>query len=281
MNPVIPCLLLLFGATACTSYSRPYTTPAAGDVLSAVSARNIDGLRARGKVDTFTSKGRLKVNVFLLADRLGRLRFDAVTPPPMNATVLLVTSDGAQFIANDRDHNLYYVGPTQACAVAQVLGVRLSPAELFSLLVGENPWPTSGAGAKVAWDETCGCEVVTAVEGARTVKLWVLGHKGRAHWRLEKAEVTTPGSRVKVEYRGWKKVDGKMVPTRMRITQKGVSGDAVFHWSRMELDPETEADAFTQVPPVDATIRRVHDCDAPMVKLQQPVPHVPQEDDGK
>lgn len=280
MKTVILCLLLL-AASACTSYKRPYTTPTATDVLNAVSAREIQGLRARGKVDTFTTRGRLKVNVFLLADRLGRLRFDAVTPPPMNATVLLVTSDGAQFIANDRDHNLYFVGPTRACAVAQVLGIRLSPAELFSLLVAENPWPASGANTTVGWDRECGCEVVTATEDGRTVKLWVLGHRGRANWRLEKAEVTTATSRLQVEYRGWKKVDGHLVPLRMRITQKGVKGDAVFHWSRLELDPETEADAFQQIPPVDAEIRRVHDCDVPPVKLEPPVPHVPQEDDGK
>ncbi|MBU1068416.1 DUF4292 domain-containing protein [Myxococcota bacterium] len=271
--------LLLLATTACTSYSRPYTTPTAPEVLKAVSSRPIEGLRAKGKVDTFTSRGRLKVNVFMLADRLGRLRFDAVTPPPMNATVLLVTSNGSQFIANDRDHNLYFVGPTQACAVAQVLGIRLSPAELFSLLIGENPWPV--AGGTLSWDSDCGCEVVTTTDGKRTVKLWVLGHRGRANWRLEKAEVTTPNSRVHVEYRGWKKINGRLVPMRMRITQKGVKGDAVFAWSRLELDPEMEPDAFQQVPPVDAEIRRVGNCDVPPVQLKQPVPHVPQEDDGK
>jgi len=271
--------LLLIASTACTSYKRPYTMPTAADVLKAVSSRNIEGLRAKGKVDTFTSRGRLKVNVFMLADRLGRLRFDAVPPPPMNATVLLVTSDGTQFVANDRDQNQYFVGPTQACAVAQVMGIRLSPAELFSLLIGENPWSTIGGTVK--WDSDCGCEVVTSTDGTRTVKLWVLGHKGRANWRLEKAEVTTPNSRIHVEYRGWRKIDGRTVPMRMRITQKGVKGDAVFSWSRLELDPEMESDAFQQVPPVDAEIRRVGNCEMPPVLLKQPVPDVPQEDDGK
>ncbi len=259
-------LLFLLLAAGCTSYRRPYPAPRAPEVLRAMAPSGISALRARGKVDTFTDKGRLKVNVFMIADARGRLRFDAVTPPPMNATVLLVTSDGQTFIANDREHNLYFVGPTKACAVAQVLGVRLSPEELFTLLTGKNPWPEA-KDAKVSWDSECGCEVVESVQERRQMRLWVLGRDGRDKWRLQKIEVKTPDTKLTVEYRGWKRIDGHLVPMRMRITQKGMKGDAVFAWSRFEADPEVESDAFQQVPDVDAVIRRIADCDVPPVKL--------------
>ena len=49
--------MLLIASTACTSYKRPYTMPSAADVLKSVTARNIEGLRARGKVDTITARG--------------------------------------------------------------------------------------------------------------------------------------------------------------------------------------------------------------------------------
>lgn len=256
-------LLLLAG---CTSYRRPYPPPQTPEVLRAVAPAGIDALRARGKVDTFTDKGRMKVDVFMIADGLGRLRFDAVTPAPMNSTVLLVTSDGQTFIANDREHNLYFVGPVKACAVAQVLGIRLSPQELFTLMTGKNPWPAS-ENASLAWDSECGCEVVTSVQPQRQVRLWVNGRNGRNRWRIQKIEVKTADTRLTVEYRGWKAIAGHSLPMRMRVTQKGMKGDAVFVWSRLELNPEVETDAFQQVPGVDAAIRRIDDCDVPAVKL--------------
>ncbi len=265
----LPVLLILPTMLwACTSYKRPYTMPTAREVQEAVSLRSLEGMRATGKVDTMTDKGRLKVQVFMLADRIGRLRFDAVTPPPMNATVLLVTSDGNRFVAHDKDQNHFFVGPTKACAVNKVLGVHLSPAELFSLLIGENPWG-NGTPETITWDSTCGCEVITTRDKDRELKLWVLGHRGRGNWRLEKVEMKTPRTRIRVEYRGYRKIDGKYVPMRMRITQKGQKGDAVFAWSRMELDPELDPEAFYQTPPVDARIHYVGDCDIPPVQLKQ------------
>lgn len=255
-----------FLLSGCTSYRRPYPPPQAPEVLRAVTNRSVSSLRTRGTVDMFTDKGRLKVNVFMIADAMGRLRFDAVTPPPMNATVLLVTSDGQTFIANDREHNLYFVGPVKACAVAQVLGIRLSPVELFTLLIGQNPWPEN-ISSTLTWDSHCGCEVIVSTHPKRQVRMWVFGREGKDRWRIKKIEVKTPETKLTVEYRGWKKVNGHFLPMRMRITQKGMKGDAVFAWSRFETNPDVDSDAFQQVPEVNAVIRHITDCDMPAVKL--------------
>ncbi len=246
---------LLFLAS-CTAHKRPYTVPQPKAVLRALNFEKATALRSQGKVDAIFRKGkRIKLKVFMIADRSGRIRFDAVTPPPLNATVLLLTSDGQTVRANDKRSKRYFEGVAGVCAVRNLLGLPLTPSQLFSMLIGE-PAVHNGV-LSLSWDSSCGCEVVTAKDGDTTAKIWVLGHKGRAHWRVVKQVLTSPKGRVKVEYRGYKKHQGVWVPYRIRISKPGTRSDTIFAWSKLELNPELEVEAFNQVPPPGVPIQRL------------------------
>jgi len=248
--------ILVWSLASCTGYSRPYSTPRPATVMNALALGRINALRSQGKVDAMMGKGkRVKVKVFLIADRLGRIRFDAVTPPPMNSTVLLLTSDATTFRANDQRNRKYFEGKAGVCAVRSMLGIPLTPAQLFAMLIGEPA--VSGGTMSLSWDKKCGCEVITAVRGDTTARLWVLGHKGKASWRVVKQLITGPRGKVKVEYRGFKKVGGSWLPHRIRITSPGTREDTVFAFTKIEINPELEVEAFTQEPPAGAEIRRI------------------------
>ncbi|MBU1241280.1 DUF4292 domain-containing protein, partial [Myxococcota bacterium] len=239
-----------------TGYSRPYSTPNPGNIMSTLALSKINSLRSQGKVDAMMGKGkRVKVKVFLIADRLGRIRFDAVTPPPMNATVLLLTSDGQTFRANDQRNKKYFQGNAGVCAVKAMLGIPLSPAQLFAMLIGEPA--VSSANMTLSWDKKCGCEVITAKKGDTTARLWVLGHKGKANWRVVKQVITGPKGKVKVEYRGFKKLNGFTIPHRIRLSSPGKKEDTVFAFTKIEINPEVEVEAFNQEPPAGVEIRRI------------------------
>ena len=248
--------VLSMGLISCTGYKRPYTVPKASSILTNLAFTKVISLRSKGKVDAMMGKGkRFKVKVFLIADRQGRLRFDAVTPPPMNATVLLLTSDGETFRANDQRNKKYFEGKAGVCSINSMLGIPLTPAQLFSMLIGEPA--VRGGTQSLAWDKKCGCEVITVTKGATTAKLWVLGHKGKSHWRVVKQIIKGPKGSVKVEYRGFKKHAGVIIPHRVRLTSPGKKGDTVFSWSKIEINPEVEVEAFTQDPPPNVEIRRL------------------------
>jgi outer membrane lipoprotein-sorting protein len=251
----IAILLVVMISGGCTKYKRTYSKPLPANLFSFIKKSKISSLRSRGKVDAMMAKGRLKVKVFMIADSMGRLRFDAITPPPLNSTVLLLTSDGSTFRALDKRSNKYYQGNSGACSIKAIMGIPLSSTELFALLIGEPVG--NGTITSHKWDGDTGSEVISQKNGNKKSKVWVFGRNGKKGWRIVKQLIDTPKGKVKVEYRGYKKVDKKWIPYRIRISTPGKKGDTIFVWNKIELNPEVEVEAFNQNPPPGVTIKRL------------------------
>jgi translation initiation factor IF-1 len=240
---------------SCANYKRPYTKPTSNKLMDVVSNNPINLVRNKGKVDAMLPGGRLKVKVFLIADKHGRLRFDAVIPPPMNSSVLLLTSDGSSFRANDQRNNKFYTGKADTCAIKSIMGIPLHPKLLYRIMLG---LPPEGLSTKdLTWDSDNGHEIIKAVKGKTRVKIHILGYKGKKHWKVVKLYLEDGSKKIKVEYRGHKKILGKWVPTRIRITKKGKNEDTVFFWSSIEPNVEMSPAAFGQNIPPNMEIRRL------------------------
>ncbi|MGM0596268.1 MAG: DUF4292 domain-containing protein [Myxococcota bacterium] len=239
----------------CTSYKRPYQKPVSAKLMNKISKNSINLVRNKGKVDAMLPGGRLKVKVFLIADKHGRLRFDAMTPPPMNSSVLLLTSDGSSFRANDQRNNKFYTGKADSCAIKSIIGLPLHPKLLYRIMLG---LPPEGLTTKdLKWDSDSGHEIIEAVKGKTRVKVHILGHKGKKHWKVVKLYLEDGARKIKVEYRGHRKILGKWIPTRIRISKKGKNEDTIFFWSSIEPNVEMPPAAFGQNIPPNMEIRRL------------------------
>ncbi|MBN2723715.1 MAG: DUF4292 domain-containing protein [Deltaproteobacteria bacterium] len=248
-------ILVLAFSFGCTGYSRDYSTPDSSEIFSHINGKNIKNIRAKGKVDSIMAGGRAKVKVFLLADSIGRLRFDAVTPPPMNSTVLLLTSDGTVFRAHDKDKNKFYQGKSDACSVKNMLGISLEVKILFRLLTGK--LPTDKLKASVEWDKKCGCEKLLWENNGKKTAVWIDGKNGKKHWKIVKVEIGEGKNKIRVEYRGYKKFDGKLLPSRVRISKPGTKNDTIFSWKKVEVDVEIDDEAWNQEIPENIPVYRM------------------------
>ncbi|MBU1220704.1 DUF4292 domain-containing protein [Myxococcota bacterium] len=248
-------LIFLIISTSCTGYKRTYPVPSASELGAALRKVGANNIRAKGKVDAMMPRGRTKVKVFLLADRTGRVRFDAVTPPPLNATVLLLTSDGSVLRAHDKDKNHFYEGKPDACSVKSILGIGVDVKDLYGLLSGTIP--AGAEKAQVTWDRDCGCEKLVWTVNKKTYRAWIDGKNGKARWRMVKLEILEGKERIRVEYRGFKKVGKLEMPTRIRISRPGTKTDTIFTWSSLETEVEIEDEAWNQSIPENIEIRRL------------------------
>jgi Domain of unknown function (DUF4292) len=253
MKKLFPVFLLIMFSMGCEKYKRSYTTPKPSEIILKVGSGKTTSYRANGRTDTITKKGRVKLKSFLIADKFGRIRFEALTPPPLNSTVLLVTSDGSTFRAHDKKYNKFFQGKSNGCAIERILRISLSPKELYGILLGE--FLIKKGKTSLKWDSKTGSEVVTVKNKNYTYTAYISGRNGKKGWKITKSIISSKKGKVKIEYRGYKKVGKYFVPERIRIRSKGQ--DVIFTWKKIEINPDVEVEAFGQSPPPNIEIQRI------------------------
>jgi hypothetical protein len=97
------------------------------------------GVKGDARVDQFSSRGRVRGKVLLLASRPDRLRFDVMSPPPFGSIISTLTADAGQFALSDLREKKFYEGPASACNIARLTDVPLEAHALVSLLGGQAP----------------------------------------------------------------------------------------------------------------------------------------------
>ncbi len=202
-------------------------------------------VRASGRIDYMGGSKRYKGKAFLLSDETGRLRFEVISPPPMNSTVLMVTSDGTSVRVWNARTKEFFEGPSSVCMIRAFLSIPVGPKELFALLTASVPHTS---GATLAWDSDCGCEKVTVFHGNVKWVYLIDGRKGPSGWHLSGVRVHLPDGVLKVDYRGFFRAGTHVLAKRARIRYK--KNDIVFSWSAMDTEAELPDDAFDQdIPP--------------------------------
>src|SRR5262249_37758164 len=146
-------LLVLVGlTTACPAHApspMPSQPPTADSLLGELAARRtlVRSIRAKAKVE-YWDKDRIKGRISLFATRDGHLRLELETTLGM---VLALSVAGGSFQLLDVKNDRYYTGEASTCNVERVIRVRLPPAQIADVLLGDAP-VLPHKGAQVTWN---------------------------------------------------------------------------------------------------------------------------------
>lgn len=146
--------LLGSAAAACNGTMPPKSQfPTADDALGRMKAEYacVNGVQGQAKIDHLSKQGRVRGDLYLLAQNPDRVRFEVVSP--FGPTLFLLTSDGREFRLLDVKNKQFLHGPPKACNLARMTQVPIPGHALVSLLRGEAPvllhTPDQ---ARITWD---------------------------------------------------------------------------------------------------------------------------------
>jgi len=148
-------------AAACVSVPPPPSL--LPDAASAIQRLRATGecevaLKAKAKIDHFSTQGRVRGDLYMFAAVPARLRLDAISP--FGVALATLTSDGANFALADLRDKRFYVGPASACNIARLTTVPLPGHVLVDLLRGQAPVVKRTGEGTILWS-TKGYYVVT------------------------------------------------------------------------------------------------------------------------
>jgi outer membrane lipoprotein-sorting protein len=235
----------LFCLSACCTQRRSYSLPTGKDLLSALdrSDASLSSVRGKAKVDQFTPKGRIKVLVYLLATREGKLRFEAVSP--FDTPLATLTSDGVRFTSIDHQNHRLYTGEAKPCNIARVLGMALQPGEVARALIGGAPRIAHDSVA-VAWDRCLGADVLVLRDGKQ-------GLEQRIHLRRLAADryqvlrvIVRGGAGIVLDlrYEEFRNVSGHLLPRVVKFKQPAQKSDVIIRFSRQAANVSLPDSAF-------------------------------------
>ncbi len=241
---VLLVLLFAWPGSGCCRARRTYPRPGAGRLLAAVRGRNarLRTLRAKLTADQLTSRGRVKLTVFLLAARGGKLRMEATV---LDNTVAVFVSDGARFQSLDLKKHVAYTGRARPCNVARLFGLPLEPDQVVVVLLGGVPILRHD-GIRVTWDPCHGRErLVLSDERTGLVQEIWLRRRGNG-WRVEGTRIRNEKGTtlLTVAYRRFVRRGGVELPQWVRYLQKHPRTDLLLRFKKVEVDVEIPEDAY-------------------------------------
>jgi outer membrane lipoprotein-sorting protein len=128
--------------TGCPSAAPPPSRfPTAADALARMKAtyQCARGVKSDAKFNSVSEAGIAKGKVYLFASRPNNLRFDVLSPPPLNSVLATLTTGDGRFTLLDQRERKFYEGPATACNIARLTEVPIEPHVLVSLLGGQAP----------------------------------------------------------------------------------------------------------------------------------------------
>lgn len=154
-NAAILFAALLGAATAACGATQPPKSqfPTADDALGRMKSQYacVNGVQGQAKIDHLSKQGRIRGDLFLLAQNPDRVRFEVVSP--FGPTLFLLTSDGREFRLLDVKNKQFLFGPPKGCNLARMTQVPIPGHALVSLLRGEAPVLVHQAPqTKITWD---------------------------------------------------------------------------------------------------------------------------------
>jgi hypothetical protein len=140
---------------ACGGVPKPASAfPDAKSAVGRLDATyaGVSGVRGAAKIDYLGDKGRVHGELSLLGSAPSSMRF-AIKADVIGAAGE-VTTDGVEFMADDRAHGRYLFGPAKPCNIAKITQVPLPSDELLPLLWGMRP-PIAGPIVRdsIRWSE--------------------------------------------------------------------------------------------------------------------------------
>jgi hypothetical protein len=127
--------------------------PSADDAFNRMKATYacVNGVQGQAKIDHLSKQGRVRGDLYILAQNPDRVRFEVVSP--FGPTLFLLTSDGKEFELLDIKQKQFLYGPPSACNLARMTQVPVPGHALVSLLRGEAPVLLhKPEQARISWD---------------------------------------------------------------------------------------------------------------------------------
>ena len=142
-------------ASACCGGATPPKSqfPTADDALARMKATYacVNGVQGQAKIDNLSKQGRVRGDIYILAQNPDRVRFEVVSP--FGPTLFLLTSDGKEFQLLDVKNKQFLYGPPKACNLQRMTQVPVPGHAMVSLLRGEAPvLAHKPEQAKITWD---------------------------------------------------------------------------------------------------------------------------------
>jgi len=250
--------LLLLRGSSCLQVDRPYKTPGASEVIAVLKARagRISTMRAESRMNHRTDQGKVKATVRLMAQRGGKLRFDAVSP--FDTPLATLVTDGKEFALVDAQKNRHYHGTASACNIARLLQVALSPDDVLVVLGGSTPLIKHDS-ARLEWDSRATAEVLTLSNKTVTQTVRLDGTDRR--WDLLLSEVRTKKGELLLQIKpnAYRSVNGLRLPAHLLVRQAGSDAQLDVTFKREEVNIKLPAVAFELPAPGGMPSQRV-DC---------------------
>lgn len=146
--------LLALANAGCPSMPRPQSQfPTAEDAFKRMKDEYacVNGVQGQAKIDNLSKQGRIRGDVYILAQNPDRVRFEVVSP--FGPLIFLLTSDGNEFRLLDVKNKQFLFGPPKACNLARMTQVPVPGHALVSLLRGEAPILVHTPDqAQISWD---------------------------------------------------------------------------------------------------------------------------------
>lgn len=258
----LPALLLLSAACATKPVPRPYEAKTAATVIAALQAdaAKIKTLRAQARVEhDGPGLERVKLAVGLLAARGGKLRVEAESP--VGGAIATLTADGQRFAMLDVRENRFLAGPAQACNVARLLQVALSPDEIVAVLLGGAPLDGADANAKLDWDAKRGVEVLELQRPDKSrLRLSLRPIENGARFEIVRAEQLEPLGHVlyRVEHSDFEdRGNGIRSPQKTSVADLLRKKTLYIRYKEVEPNIDPPASGFTLTAPKGITAEEV------------------------
>jgi outer membrane lipoprotein-sorting protein len=230
-------------AGGCFSLQRPYPLPSAQTVVEAMRKRGLQvrTLRAETRMRHQTPQGKIRATVQLMAARGGRIRFDALTP--FDTPLLTFVANGPQFALIDARKNHHYHGPASACNLARILGVRLNPDEVITILGGSTPLIPYEQAA-LSWDSREGTEILSLKSRTMSQTLWLEGSDRR--WDLLHSEIKDAQGAVVLDLKNedYASIGALRLPHKIGIQQPKANAELEINFKQQELNIALAPEAF-------------------------------------
>ena len=271
---------------ACTTPPPASQLPnaqAAIDRMRATTACG-NGVQADAKLDHFSSEGRIRTELLMIAERPARLRMDILVTGA--GSVATLTTDGTRFEATDKRENRFLYGPATACNIARITRIPIPGFVLVTLLRVQSPVlkhdapglppPTiawSGSGYYVVripgnndaveeihlaprpddWNKPYGEQNLRVLDVTVSQKGVLLYH---AELDTHQSAPMSKEASVSAEdaLLGMKPLppSGPMctaeIPRRIHVEMPNLGADVLFRYEKVEWNPPLQPGVFTQQP---------------------------------
>ena len=258
-HPFHAAIALCFIASLLACGGRQHRAPddaltEAGDLYDAMNARleTLTGTRIRAVMEYYEDGRRIRVRQAVLAQQPQNLRIETISP--FDSTLAVVVVNGDSLAIYDLQNSIFYSGAPTAQNLSRFIPVRMSPADIVSVLLGGAPADSVIADRsrwELEWDRRVGAYKLTLplTHGGRAV-LFVRHNT----WSLMGAKEYAADGDLVFELRAGSferittDVGETTVPHRLRFLMAGENLDVSLDVDRYEANPELPNAVFALQP---------------------------------